>query len=71
MLSGLLSGAKEKAVLLNRSGASRRGENGEISPLSPIQGAHFRVHISSAAAFHCQPFLKIRRLQGSEGQFEA
>ena len=71
MLSGLLSGAKEKAVLLNHSSASRWGENGEISPLSPIQGDHFRVHLSRVAAFHCQHFLKIRKLQGSEGLSEA
>ena len=67
MFSGLLSGAKKKAVCLNCSGALKGSENGEISSLSPILGAHFRVHLSSAAVSHCPHFLKIRRLQGSEG----
>ena len=66
MFSGLLSDAKEKAVTLNRSGSPRGDDKSEISPLSPIPaGAHFRLHLSSAAVLHSPHFVKIKRLQVS------
>ena len=52
MFSGLLPGAKEKAVWLNRSGAHKGEEKDKMSPLSPILGVHFRLQLSSAAALH-------------------
>ena len=49
---------EEKSVIVksNRScysGAARADEGGEISPLSPIQGAHFRFELSSTETFYC------------------
>ena len=44
---------------LSRTQRERKGRN---FALSSILGAHFRLYLSSAAAFHCPHFLKIRRL---------
>ena len=58
MFFGFFVKCKGKGYLIKSQWRTQGGggENGEMSPLSPILGADFRVHLSSAAAFHCPHF---------------
>ena len=61
-------GAREKGCLTESQWPTQRVGKGVILPLSLSDpGAHFQLKLLSAAAFHCQHFVKIRKLQAPEG----
>ena len=64
---GPFVGCKGKGCLTELQWRTQRVGKGDISlPLSD-PGSPFRLKLSSAATFHCQHLVKIRKLKGSEG----